>query len=92
MILATVLSIGSKTVVVCSRFVRMVTERELDREVASATGESLSEIRRLGFSIENSADVLTEPEPNAAPGVIDRDEHYLVELPRRHHRPLRMAA
>ena len=69
-----------------------MTQRELDREVASATGESLSEIRRLGFSIENSANVLSDPEPIAAPNVIDWDEHYRAELPRRHHRPLRMAA
>jgi len=69
-----------------------MTQRELDREVASATGESLSEIRRLGFSIESPADALSDPEPNAAPGVIDWDEHYMAELPRRYHRPLRMAA
>ena len=59
-----------------------MTQRELDREVASATGESLSEIRRLGFSIENPAEDFFEPEPIAAPNVIDWDEHYRAELPR----------
>ena len=69
-----------------------MTQRELDREVASATGESLSEIRRLGFSIENPGDPLSDPDPCAAPNVIDWDDHYMAELPRRFHRPLRMAA
>ena len=69
-----------------------MTQVELEREVSRATGESVSRIRRLGFSIETPADNLTDPEPIAAPNVIDWDEHYQAELPRRHHRPMRMAA
>jgi hypothetical protein len=69
-----------------------MTQREVDRAVALATGESLSEIRRLGFLLENPADRFSDPEPSAAPKVIDWDDHYRAELPRRHHRPRRMAA
>lgn len=42
-----------------------MTQRELDREVAQATGESLSHVRRLGFSI------LIAPE--APPQTVDWD-------------------
>ena len=69
-----------------------MTQVELEREVSRTTGESLSRIRRLGFSIEMPAEDLIDPEPIAAPNVIDWDEHHRVELPRRRHRPLRMAA
>jgi hypothetical protein len=69
-----------------------MTQREVDRAVALATGESLSEIRRRGFSIESPAEEFPDSEPNAMPRVIDWDRHYRAELPRRHHRPLRKAA
>ena len=69
-----------------------MTQIELEREISRSTGESLSRIRRLGFSIEAPADDSADPEPIAAPNVIDWDEHYRAERPRRHHRPLRMAA
>jgi hypothetical protein len=69
-----------------------MTQAELEREVAGATGESISTIRSLGFSLENPADGFSEPEPIAAPNIIDWDEHYRAERPRRRHRPLRMAA
>lgn len=69
-----------------------MTQSELERKVASATGESISTIRSLGFSLANPADDFREPEPIVAPNVIDWDEHHRVELPRRRHRPIRMAA
>jgi hypothetical protein len=69
-----------------------MTQVELEREISRVTGESVSRIRRLGFSIETPGDNLTDPEPIAVPNVIDWDEHYRAEPPRRRHRPLRMAA
>lgn len=67
-----------------------MTQRQLEREVAAATGDSLSEVRRLGFSLVEEPEA--DPEPAAAPAVMDWDQHYLVELPRRYHRRERMAA
>ena len=69
-----------------------MTQREVDQAVALATGESVSEIRRRGFSIESPAGEFPDSEPNAMPRVIDWDLHYRAELPRRHHRPQRLAA
>ncbi len=69
-----------------------MTQRQIEREVASVTGESLSEVRRLGFSLVDQSEAEQDSDPIAAPGVIDWDEYYLVELPRRYHRPERMAA
>lgn len=69
-----------------------MTQAELEREVAGATGESISTIRSLGFSLANPDEDFREPEPIAAPSVIDWDDHYRIEMPRRHHRPVRMAA
>jgi len=61
-----------------------MTQRELDREISRATGESVATIRNLGFSlIESEA---SEPQS------IDWDELDSVELPRRYHRRLAMAA
>jgi hypothetical protein len=40
-----------------------VTQRELDRRVARATGESLGEIRRRGFGLADAAEVHFDPEP-----------------------------
>jgi hypothetical protein len=53
-----------------------MTQVELEREICRSTGESLSRIRRLGFSLETPADDSADPEPIAAPNVIDWDEHY----------------
>ena len=39
-----------------------MTQRELDREVANATGETVSEIRHLGFSIADPDEVTFDPE------------------------------
>ena len=69
-----------------------MTQAELEREVAGTTGESLSTIRNMGFSLANPDNDGREPEPIAAPNVIDWDEHYDADLPRRRHRPMRMAA
>ena len=61
-----------------------MTQSELDREISRATGESVATIRNLGFS-------LIEPEASE-PLSIDWDELQAVELPRRYHRRLAMAA
>ena len=61
-----------------------MTQNELDREISRATGDSVATIRNLGFS-------LIEPEASE-PQSIDWDELQAVELPRRYHRRLAMAA
>jgi hypothetical protein len=40
-----------------------MTQWELDREVATATGESLAEIRQQGFSLADLLERDREPEP-----------------------------
>ena len=40
-----------------------MTQADLNRHVASATGESVREIRRLGFSIADTLHVDYDPEP-----------------------------
>ena len=54
-----------------------MTQRELERELALATGESLSTIRSRGFSI-------VEP-PDLEPLTIDWDEVQQVQTPRISH-------
>jgi len=54
-----------------------MTQRELERELALATGESLSTIRSRGFSI-------VEP-PDLEPLTIDWDEVQQVQAPRISH-------
>jgi len=57
-----------------------MTQRELNCAVACATGESLCEIRRRGFSIVDLDDVRFDPEPDLlTPQMIDWDD---VELRR----------
>lgn len=52
-----------------------MTQHDLNSAVACATGESLSEIRRRGFSIADPAEVLFDPEPNQlVPQMIDWDD------------------
>ena len=52
-----------------------MTQRELDRAVAQATGEYVSEIRRRGFGVCELLDQDFDPEPlDAAPQMIDWDE------------------
>ena len=60
-----------------------MTQLQLDRAVAKATGESLREIRHRGFSIADPAVVAFDPEPdNLPPQFIDWDEFQAVEPPR----------
>ncbi len=59
-----------------------MTQLQLDRAVAKATGESLREIRHRGFSIVDPTDVAFDPEPDDLPQFIDWDEHQEVEPPR----------
>ena len=56
-----------------------MTQRELENEVASATGESLREIRRRGFSIVQPLPD-DEPEIYAAAG-LTRTESTLMPAP-----------
>jgi hypothetical protein len=44
-----------------------MNQSQLNREVARATGESLREIRRRGFSLANPTEVDFDPEPNWLP-------------------------
>ena len=70
-----------------------MTQQELDREVAKATGENLSEIRRLGFSIADPADVSFDPEPSdPADKYLDWDELESIEPPRLYRRRQPIAA
>jgi len=70
-----------------------MTQQELDREVAKATGESLCEIRLRGFSIADPSDVAFDPEPdNLPPQFVDWDELEQIELPRPYRRRQPIAA
>ena len=44
-----------------------MTQQQLDRLVADATGEDLRAIRRRSFSIANPVDVNFDPEPDQRP-------------------------
>jgi hypothetical protein len=57
-----------------------MTQLDLDRQVASATGESLAEIRRLGFGLADVLEVRYDPEPRR-PLVFDWDAGGPVEWP-----------
>ena len=60
-----------------------MTQTEIDRHVAGATGETLREIRRRGFSLADPVAPDFDPEPSDNGNVIDWDDHYGVE-PTRH--------
>lgn len=49
-------------------------QRQLDRDVARATGESLREIRRRGFSLASSESGLDLEPDDAPPQTVDWDE------------------
>lgn len=49
-----------------------MTQQEIDREIAAATGESLAEIRRHGFSVEREIFEL-ELSDGRSPWVFDWD-------------------
>jgi hypothetical protein len=40
-----------------------MTQAQLNRAVASATGETISEIRRMGFGLADPAEVAFDPAP-----------------------------
>ena len=51
-----------------------MTQNQLDRLVAEATGENLGEIQRLGFSLADPIDVEFDPEPDElSPQMVDWD-------------------
>jgi len=55
-----------------------MTQNELHRSVARATGEDLREICRRGFSIVDPRNIDFDPEPdNQLPQMIDWDQHDL---------------
>ena len=51
-----------------------MTQAEIDRSVRCATGESLREIRRRGFSEADPLRVDYDPEPYSTPGIVDWDQ------------------
>jgi hypothetical protein len=60
----------------------MMTQFDLDFAVACATGESLSEIRRRGFSIADPTEVWFDPEPDQlVPQMIDWDDEAQGSIP-----------
>jgi len=50
-----------------------MTQQELERELCAATGEGLSNIRRLGFSLADPMEVDFDPEPYDLPQIVDWD-------------------
>lgn len=68
-----------------------MTQRDLDRQVALATGESLCDIRQRGFSLADPLDVCFDPEPDdLPPQVVDWDQldyvrHSEPQSPLHHH-------
>jgi hypothetical protein len=53
-----------------------MTQRQLEREIADNTGESIRTIRRHGFSIISPPDVDFDPEPNDLPAqMVDWDAY-----------------
>lgn len=51
-----------------------MTQSEVDCAVAAATGEDLSDVRRMGFSIADPINVNFDPEPYYPPQIVDWDE------------------
>jgi hypothetical protein len=52
-----------------------MTQAELNVAVATATGEPVSRIAEMGFSVADPAEVFFDPEPDdVAPQTIDWDE------------------
>jgi hypothetical protein len=51
----------------------LVTQRQLNRAVARATGEHVSTIRSMGFGLADPAMVRHDPEPGHGPQMIDWD-------------------
>ena len=62
-------------VVVLSFLEYSMTQHELDCAVAEATGETLCDVRRMGFSLADPEFVTFDPEPNdLPPQTVDWDE------------------
>jgi hypothetical protein len=60
-----------------------MTQREIDRAVAASTGESLSEIRHLGFGIADPDLAVYDSEASACPPLmIDWDTIYPFDVGR----------
>jgi hypothetical protein len=58
-----------------------MTAAQIDRAVSRATGESVREIRRLGFGLADPADADMEPESDdRLPLMIDWDERDSIRL------------
>ncbi len=51
-----------------------MTQNQIDRLVAEATGEDLREIQRIGFGLVDPDIVNFDPEPYLPPQIIDWDE------------------
>jgi hypothetical protein len=52
-----------------------MTQSQIDRAVSRATGESIDEIRRRGFSLADLPDISFDPEPVVRPPqVVNWDE------------------
>lgn len=59
-----------------------MTQHDLNSAVALATGESLCEIRRRGFSIADPHEVRFDPEPDQLiPQMIDWDDEFQGSIP-----------
>jgi hypothetical protein len=63
-----------------------MTQQELDRQVARATGEPLCSVRQRGFGIADPLDVGFDPEPSGAPQWIDWDQVHAMQPVRRFRR------
>ena len=62
-----------------------MSQNQLNRQVAHATGETVCEIRRRGFSVADPLDVCFDPEPSdPLEKHLDWDELQGVEPPRRY--------
>ena len=60
-----------------------LSQQDLDREVARATGESLGTIRRRGFSIIDPSEQQFDTEPDDTPAmVLDWDNYQPMPLAR----------
>jgi len=61
-----------------------MTAAQIHRAVSRATGESVREIRRLGFSLADALDVETDDDlDDRLPLMIDWDQHQAVRSDRR---------
>ena len=60
-----------------------MTAAQIHRAVSRATGESVREIRRLGFSLANALDLEQDPESdNQLPLMIDWDQQEVLRCNR----------